>query len=136
MRLLVFALFLTFGLNCGALAQGTREVAFSTVIAGQLTAFEQRDLVSAFSYAAPTIQNMFGAPVRFGAMVASGYPMIWNADYSEMLDVIERNGEIWQKVMITAKDAGIHLLAYRMIETDQGWKIAAVQIIKALGIGT
>ena len=69
-------------------------------------------------------------------MVASGYPMIWNADYSEMLDVIERNGEIWQEVMITAKDAGIHLLAYRMIETDQGWKIAAVQIIKALGIGT
>ena len=40
MRLLVFALFLTFGLNCGALAQGTREVAFSTVIGGQLTAFE------------------------------------------------------------------------------------------------
>ena len=49
MRLLFLALFLTFGLNCGALAQGPREVAFATVIGGQLTAFEQRDLVSAFS---------------------------------------------------------------------------------------
>ena len=36
MRLLVFALFLTFGLNCGALAQGPREVAFATVNRGAI----------------------------------------------------------------------------------------------------
>ncbi|MFQ3348947.1 MAG: hypothetical protein ACI9O0_001171 [Paracoccaceae bacterium] len=69
----------------------------------------------------------------FGAMVQRDCPMVWDPDQSETLEFIEHNDQIWRTAMIAGPDAQIYLLAYHTIETEQGWKFGAVQIIEALG---
>ena len=52
--------------------------------------------------------------------------------YLELADV---NGSLWQKVLIKDKKGVVHVLGYRMLETDMGWKINGVQLFPSPGVG-
>ena len=102
-----------------------------SVISSQIDAFLADDFVTAFDFASPMIQGMFGTPERFGAMVRDGYPMVWRPAAVQFLSADERGGAVIQNVMI--KDAGgkLFLLEYEMIETESGWLINGVRVQEA-----
>lgn len=131
MRALVIGLVLAFGVALGALAQD-RDI--EGVISDQLTAFEQDDFDQAFSHAAPNIRQIFRTPENFGVMVQRGYPMVWRPGEVTFLDLKRENGGFVQTVQIEDGDGNVHLLAYAMLETSAGWKIAGVQILEASGL--
>ncbi|MEO0485942.1 MAG: DUF4864 domain-containing protein [Pseudomonadota bacterium] len=102
-----------------------------STINGQMEAFRADDFDRAFTFAAPNIKRMFGSPDRFGTMVRNGYPMVWkNADV-QFLELRELAGNLWQMVQVQAEDGSYHYFDYMMVETAQGWQIAAVQPLPA-----
>lgn len=103
------------------------EAAIADVISGQIAAFQADDLVTAFGFASPTIQGIFGDPARFGEMVQQGYPMVWRPAEVEFLSLETIDGRLWQGVMMRDQSGQSHYLDYEMIETPEGWKINGVR---------
>ncbi|MGR3436744.1 MAG: DUF4864 domain-containing protein [Shimia sp.] len=99
-------------------------------IQGQMDAFKAEDAATAFTYAAPNIKRMFGTSERFGAMVRNGYPMVWDNAEITFLDRREIAGGQWQTVQVQDEAGAFHYLDYLMIETPDGWQIAAVQMVQ------
>ncbi|MEM8655726.1 MAG: DUF4864 domain-containing protein [Pseudomonadota bacterium] len=114
-----------------AWAQGTE---IEGVISSQIEAFKVDDFAQAFTYAAPSIQGMFRTPENFGRMVTQGYPMVWRPADVTYLDLREEGGRYVQTVRIEDAEGATHFLAYAMIETGEGWKIAGVQVLEAPGV--
>jgi len=106
-----------------------------SVIEGQMQAFRNEDSAAAFDYASPGIQGMFGTPRNFGMMVRRGYPMVWNNAETQFLELRERNGALWQKIRIRDEAGGLHLMDYRMVQTEEGWQIDGVVELPAPDVG-
>lgn len=115
----------------GAAAQSTD---IERTIDGQFEAFRADDFATAFTFATPSLQQLFQSPQNFERMVTSGYPMVQNPAEVRYLELRERGGALWQKVQITDEKGFTHLLDYLMEETDMGWRIGAVQILDAPGV--
>ena len=116
-----------------ALAQdgaGTPEPAIESVIRNQLDAFLADDFATAFTFASPTIKGMFRTPETFGRMVRQGYPMVWRPADVRFLELRERAGRTVQTVMITDGAGTVHLLAYEMLLTPDGWQINGVALLR------
>lgn len=113
-----------------AQAQG-RDI--ETTIGAQIEAFRADDYAKAFTYASPAIQQLFGGPDNFGAMVRHGFPMVRRPERLQFLELRKSDGRMWQKVMITDATGQVHLLDYQMIDVDSGWKINGVQILDPPG---
>lgn len=126
MRRLLLALSLSAGLASGAFAQSAE---IEANIAAQIQAFKADDFATAFTFASPNIQRLFGNPDNFGAMVRNGYPMVWRPSDVRFLELREVAGALWQKVMITDGDGAVHILDYQMIQRESGWKINGVQLL-------
>ena len=126
MRSLLLALSLSAGLASGAFAQSAE---IEANIAAQIQAFKADDFATAFTFASPNIQRLFGNPDNFGAMVRNGYPMVWRPSDVRFLELREVAGTLWQKVMITDGDGAVHILDYQMIQQENGWKINGVQLL-------
>jgi hypothetical protein len=126
MRSLLLALSLSAGLASGAFAQSAE---IEANIAAQIQAFKADDFATAFTFASPNIQRLFGNPDNFGAMVRNGYPMVWRPSDVRFLELREVAGALWQKVMITDGDGAVHILDYQMIQQENGWKINGVQLL-------
>jgi hypothetical protein len=114
----------------GAVAQQTE---IEGTITSQIEAFKADDFEQAFSYATPNLQRLFQSPSNFERMVTSGYPMVWRPADVQYLDLQERAGDMYQKVQITDEKGALHLLMYRMQQTNAGWRIGGVQILKMPG---
>lgn len=132
MRQTLLALTLSLSLGTAAYAQDNP---IATTITDQIAAFQADDFDTAFSYASPSIKRLFGTPERFGQMVRDGYPMVHRPAEVTMLDQSEVDGRILQRVMIRDQSGRVHMLAYQMIETDQGWQINGVQLLRAPEVG-
>lgn len=126
MRRLLLAVSLSAGLASGAFAQNAE---IEANIAAQIQAFKADDFVTAFTFASPNIQNFFGTPENFGAMVRNGYPMVWRPAEVRFLELREVAGALWQKVMITDGNGQVHVLDYQMVQKENGWKINGVQLL-------
>lgn len=114
---------------------GAQDSAITGVIQSQLDAFLRDDFATAFTFASPGIRSMFQTPERFGLMVRQGYPMVWRPSDVRFLELETINGRLWQKVMITDAAGAVHLLAYQMVETSEGWQINGVQLLQAPEVG-
>lgn len=101
------------------------------VISAQIEAFEADDFETAFTYASPTIQGMFGNAQNFGAMVKGGYPMVWRPGDLKFLALEERDGLLWQNVLVRDLQGALHILEYQMQKGADGWKINGVTIRRA-----
>ncbi len=100
------------------------------VISDQIAAFLEDDVETAFTFASPAIRRVFGTPERFGQMVRQGYPMVWRPADMRFLATEERSGALVQTVLIRDAAGALHVLEYRMIETDGGLRIDAVRLIE------
>ncbi|WP_319546209.1 DUF4864 domain-containing protein [Ruegeria conchae] len=126
MRRLLLAVSLSAGLASGAFAQNAE---IEANISAQIQAFKADDFATAFTFASPNIQRLFGDPDNFGVMVRRGYPMVWRPAEVRFLELREISGALWQKVMITDGDGRVHLLDYQMIQQEGRWKINGVQLL-------
>ncbi len=126
MRRLLLAVSLSAGLASGVFAQSDE---IEANISAQIQAFKADDFATAFTFASPNIQRLFGDPENFGTMVRRGYPMVWRPADVRFLELREISGALWQKVMITDGDGRVHLLDYQMIQQENGWKINGVQLL-------
>jgi hypothetical protein len=128
-------LLLSLALMLAAGAAPAQQDQITATIDGQLDAFTHRDAVKAFSFASPMIQGMFGSPDNFAAMVQQGYPMVWTPKASEMLELRSVAGSLWQRVHITDDAGKGWFLDYQMVETPEGWRINAVQVLPGTDLG-
>lgn len=112
-----------------------QEESIQSTINSQIEAFRASDFETAFTFASPTIQQMFRTPANFGSMVVTGYPMVVNPATVEMQDLREVGGALWQRVRVTDQKGQAFLLDYQMIEGPEGWLINAVQLQKAADVG-
>lgn len=126
MRQLLLSFIVCIGLAGSAVAQ-SREI--TGTIDAQIEAFQNDDLVRAFSYASPGIRQVFQTPESFGAMVRGGFPMVWRPAEVQYLELREVAGNLWQKVRITDAAGRVHVLDYQMVNLERIWKINAVQIL-------
>ncbi|MDP5217367.1 DUF4864 domain-containing protein [Ruegeria sp. 2205SS24-7] len=130
MRHLILSLILGLGLSLSAQAQNDE---IQSNIQAQIDAFKSDDFATAFTFASPSIQRLFGTPENFGAMVRNGYPMVWRPADVRFLELREVAGQLWQKVIITDAAGNLHVLDYQMVDFENGWKINGVQILDAPG---
>ncbi|MEH6392154.1 MAG: DUF4864 domain-containing protein [Sulfitobacter sp.] len=112
----------------GATAQ---QADIESTITGQFEAFKADDFEGAFQFASPNLQMMFRSAENFKRMVTAGYPMVWKHSEFRFLDLREAAGTLWQKVQVTDLKGFTYLLDYQMVETPDGWRIAAVQLLDA-----
>jgi hypothetical protein len=116
----------------GAAAQ---EAEIQSVIQSQIDAFLADDFPTAFTYASPNIRAIFGSPENFARMVTQGYPMVHRPKSVTMGALHDEGGVLWQRVGVTDAQGVPHVLDYQMVETPQGWKINAVDLLRAEGLG-
>ncbi|SLN35032.1 hypothetical protein PSA7680_01661 [Pseudoruegeria aquimaris] len=107
----------------------------SDVIRSQIDAFLADDVTTAFGFASPMIQGMFGTPERFGEMVRGGYPMVWRPDDVRFLDQREAGAARYQVVMIRDQGGAVHFLEYMMIRQGGEWRINGVRFLQPPGAG-
>lgn len=103
--------------------------AMQSVIDRQIEAFKADDFAAAMEYASPVLKRYFRTPENFGRMVTQGYPMVWRPGSVRYMDSRIESGSHWQRVMIVDEKGVTHVLDYRMLETDEGWRINGVQIL-------
>lgn len=112
-----------------------QENPIQSTIQNQITAFLADDFALAFTYASPTIKEIFGTADNFGRMVKEGYPMVYRPAEVEMLELREVAGNLWQRVRILDQAGRAHYLDYMMVETPDGWQINAVQLLTMPEVG-
>ena len=98
------------------------------VISQQISSFQEDDFENAFTFASPSIKDIFGNSKNFGMMVRQGFPMVWRTKTVLYLDLISVNGIPVQRVMVTDINDEIYTLNYMMLETAEGWRIRGVTI--------
>jgi hypothetical protein len=134
-RVLAIVFSVCLALPAAAAEDMPSEPGVETAIQSQIEAFLDDDFSKAFTFASPFIRTLFGSAERFGAMVRNGYPMVWRPDEFGFLELREIDGQLWQKVLIRDELGTVHILDYQMIQTEGGWLIIGVQILREPEVG-
>jgi hypothetical protein len=130
---IVFSVYLA--LPAAAAEDLSSEPGVEYAIQSQIEAFLKDDFSKAFTFASPSIRTLFGSAERFGEMVQNGFPMVWRPDEFGFLELREIDGQLWQKVLIRDEFGAVHILDYQMIQTEDGWLINGVQILRQPEVG-
>ena len=108
--------------------------AVRTVVEAQLSAFAADDAKRAFSYAAPSIREMFGTPDRFMEMVRAGYPVVYRPASVVFLNPERVEGQLLQGVHLTDASGALWLAIYRLErQPDKSWRIAGCDVQRSVG---
>jgi hypothetical protein len=108
--------------------------AVRAVVEAQLDAFAADDAKKAFSYAAPSIREMFGTPERFVAMVRAGYPAVYRPASVTFLLPLWVQGQLVLGVRLTDADGGQWLATYSLErQPDASWRISGCDVQPASG---
>ncbi|SIO52987.1 protein of unknown function [Rhodovulum sp. ES.010] len=105
--------------------------AIEDVISDQIAAFRADDFATAFTFASPGIQRLFGTHERLGQMVRNGYPMVWRPEDLRYLDLRGAGTARQQIVEIVDRAGQVHRLEYSMVRTASGWRIDGVRVLEA-----
>lgn len=120
MRILAAAL-LALSLSAPAIAQSTSSEAMAhDTIANQLEAFRAQDGEAAYSYAAPGVKRFFRSPGAFMTMVERGYKPVYAPQSYDFGRHGERDGTIYQEVMITGPEGREWSALYTLEMQDDG----------------
>lgn len=112
--------------------QQAREV--QLVVRAQLDAFASDDAERAFSYAAQSIQQMFGTPGNFIEMVRSSYPVVYRPASFTFLTPKPDGKTIVQPVHMTDGQGASWLAVYRVQQQkDKSWRIAGCVLVAGGG---
>lgn len=131
--LLVLAAMLAWGGAARAvdidLSTGDR-TAIQGTIRGQMEAFERDDAAAAFALAAPAIQEMFGTPERFLAMVRNGYAAVYRPREVEFRDLVTVEDIVVQQVLVVGPDGRPQIALYTMERQPDGlWRIGGCTLV-------
>lgn len=130
------AVLLALGATFGApLGPAAAEPAASAVIDRQIEAFRRDALDEAFAFAHPSIQELFGTPERFGAMVRQGYPMIWRPKSYRLLDARPAGRGVELRLLFEDASGAPHVARYLMTQVDGAWRIAGVRLERPADAG-
>ena len=104
------------------------------IVRAQAEAFSHDDADAAYSYAAPTIRQMFPSAEMFLAMVAHAYPPVYRNQSFEFGEARDDGTTLAQKVRIVDA-AGVPWDALYTLEkqSDGSWKITGCVLLKAAG---
>ena len=113
-------------------AADTRAV--RAVVEAQLAAFARDDGPLAFSYAAPSIREMFGTADRFMAMVRGSYPVVYRPSGVVFLHPQWVQGRMVQGVHLTDAAGTLWLALYTLErQDDQSWRISGCTVQPSSG---
>ena len=102
------------------------------IIGSQIEAFRSRDHEKAFSFAAPSIQQIFGSTDRFIKMVKNGYGAIYGARNWSFGRGEVRGDALVQEVLIIGPQGRDWVALYTLRKQPDGsWRIAGVQMKQA-----
>jgi len=105
--------------------------AIQKIISDQIAAFRRDDGDSAFGFAAPGIQRMFGNPENFMAMVRGGYQPVYRPRAFTFRDLVIVDENLIQVVAVTGPDGKRVTALYPMeLQPDGSWRIAGCQLIE------
>lgn len=108
--------------------------AVRSVVEAQLEAFAADDAKRAFSFAAPSIREMFGTPDRFMAMVRAGYPVVYRPASVTFLAPMRIDGQLVQGVQLTDSAGSLWLAVYRLErQPDRSWRIGGCDVQASAG---
>lgn len=106
--------------------------AIHDVIQSQLDAFQRDDASTAYSYASPSIQQMFTTPDIFMEMVKTGYQPVYRPREVEFRDLGDVNGSLVQDVFLVGPDGKPVIARYIMQKQPDGsWRINGCVLAKA-----
>jgi len=98
--------------------------AIRSVIEAQLAAFQADDGDAAFGFASPAIQQMFGDPSNFLAMVKTGYMAVYRPRVVRFERLVSVQGEPVQLVLLVGPDLEVVTAFYAMQrQPDGSWRI-------------
>jgi len=104
------------------------------VVEAQLAAFAEDDGKRAFSYAAPSIREMFGSPDRFMAMVRGSYPVVYRPAAVVFLNPEWVQGQLVQGVHLTDASGALWLAVYSLErQPDKSWRISGCSVQPSAG---
>lgn len=108
--------------------------ALRSVVEAQLAAFAADDAERAFSYAAPTIREMFQTPDRFMDMVRRGYPVVYRPSRVVYLAPLDVDGQFVQGVQMTDSSGQLWLAVYQFErQADRSWRISGCNVQPSAG---
>lgn len=98
--------------------------AIRETIQAQLDAFRRDDGETAFGFASPTIQSLFGTPELFMQMVRQGYRPVYRPQLFEFRELVTLHGLVTQKVHVVGPDGRPVTAYYPMSQGPDGrWRI-------------
>lgn len=109
--------------------------AVRSVIQQQVEAFQANDNARAFSFASPSLQQMFRSSDNFVAMVQRGYPMVWRPSDVEFSSLRSERGRQFQTVIFTDQQGDRHALEYELSDAEGDWRIYSVVYLKTPDVG-
>ena len=105
------------------------------VISSQFTAFQEKNLSLAYSFASPEIKRQYPSAEIFGQMVKNGYSDIWNSK-SHTFEGLKLKGEMaFQMVTVISSNNTINNYLYTLYNYNGGWVIAGVTRDRADNMG-
>jgi hypothetical protein len=128
-----FILLVAFLMCLAAPAQAGDDVAAAqSVIRAQVDAFGRDDAATAYSYAAPAIQNMFPQADIFLGMVKQRYTPVYRHKSFEFGEAQVSDGKIAQRVHIVDADGEAWEALYTLeLQPDGSLKITGCVLLKA-----
>jgi hypothetical protein len=133
MRFLIFTLALVAAFSSHSNAQ---ETAIEDVITAQINAFKADDVNTAFTFASPTIRQLFGTPEKFGAMVRSSYPMVWRPSEVYYGQRTQQGPTTEQQLRIVDQSGEEFWFVYKMVKVGDQWRVNGVYRINAPNLST
>ena len=118
-------------------ASGGDEAAIRGIISQQIEAFRHDDGATAFGFAAPSLQTMFGSADRFMDMVRRGYGPVYRPRAVEFGALQDDSGQPVQLVELIGPDGQAYTARYTMErEADGTWRISACELLESRRVGT
>ena len=114
----------------------TLEKRAQLIISSQITAFQNFDTNKAYSFASPFIKSKFTNADKFGSMVKSAYPMIWEPKEFKFLEFTLFNESLIQRVLFIDKNERIFMFDYEIKNYGKDrWLINGVYQVKKTSSG-
>lgn len=105
--------------------------AIRQVVESQLDAFQKDEWATAFGYAAPVVQQKFGDPMTFMAMVKSGYGAVYRPRQVTFGKVVDTQYGPDQIVQVIGPDGLAYTAHYTMERQPDGtWKISGCYLTR------
>ncbi len=107
---------------------------FQRIINAQIEAFKTGDAKSAYSFAAPSVKNLFSSPQSFINMVRRGYRPVYRPQSFKFGSVTNELGRPTQRVNVVGPEGLLWVALYGFERQKDGvWKISGVLLFQPGG---